>query len=257
MAAVFFSVPGITALTSTAIGVASAVLGLRLTAAPQAARKVVPFSGGLLMGIAAFGVLPELAGEKNWMGALALLAAGFLLLWAVGRYVYQVCPSCSHTHEHELCASALHGFAPPLVVAASLHSFLDGIGLAASQHELANGLGMVVVLGIGVHKIPEGIALGVMLRAALPSRFAALAWCVVAQAATLAGAALESMAGQWVGAGWVTYALALAGGSFLYLGFHAVHGEWRRRGVLPAFGPALTGAAGAAALQQGLRVLLH
>ncbi len=50
-------------------------------------------------------------------------------------------------------------------------------------------------------------------------------------------------------------ALALAGGSFIYLGFHAIHGEWRR-GV-PAFVPALTGAAGAAALQQGLRVFFR
>jgi len=42
--------------------------------------------------------------------------------------------------------------------------------------------------------------------------------------------------------------LALVGGSFLFLGAHAVHGEWRRRGK-PAFIPALTGAAGAAAFQ--------
>jgi hypothetical protein len=41
--------------------------------------------------------------------------------------------------------------------------------------------------------------------------------------------------------------LALAGGSFLYLGAHAVHGEWRRRGR-PAFVPALVGVFGAAAV---------
>jgi zinc transporter ZupT len=238
---------------STAVAVSTAVVGvLSLGGASAAGRKVVPFSGGLLMGIALFGVLPELALEHSWAGGLALLGLGVVLLWAFGRYVYPVCPSCSHTHHHELCSTALHGFATPLVVAASLHSFLDGLGIAASQREPAEGLGMAVVLAVILHKIPEGIALGIMLRAALPSWTSALAWCVAAESATVLGALLESM----VTPGLVSYALALAGGSFLYLGFHAVHGEWRRRGA-PAFMPALTGAAGAAALQQGLHVLLR
>jgi hypothetical protein len=34
-----------------------------------------------------------------------------------------------------------------------------------------------------------------------------------------------------------------------------VHGEYEREGWVPAFGPALTGAAGAAVVLQGLRVL--
>jgi len=244
-------------LFSTAIGVLSALVGLRsLTGASETTRRVVPFSGGLLLGIAIFGVLPELAGEYSWAGGLALLTMGVALLWVVGRYVYPVCPSCSHTHQHELCSTALHGFAMPLVVAASLHSFLDGLGIAASQQESAEGLGRVVLLAVILHKVPEGAALGIMLRAALPARASALAWCVVAESATFCGALLESIVAPRLGVQWVSYALALAGGSFLYLGFHAVHGEWRRRGA-PAFMPALTGAAGAAALQQGLHVLFH
>lgn len=232
-------------------------MGLGLTGAPRAAGRVVPFSGGLLMGITAFGVLPELAAEYRWAGALGLLALGFLLLWTIGRYVYPVCPSCSHTHEHEYCASTLHGFALPLIAAASVHSFLDGLGIAASRLDRANGLALVIVAGVTLHKVPEGIALGIMLRAALPSRSAALGWCALAETATVLGAVLEWLVSSRLGFEWVGYALALAGGSFVYLGFHAVHGEWRRRGVLPAFGPALTGAAGAAALQQGLRALLR
>jgi hypothetical protein len=47
---------------------------------------------------------------------------------------------------------------------------------------------------------------------------------------------------------WLHYPLAIAGGCFFYLGFHAVHGEWRRRKSWAAFLPGITGAAGAAAL---------
>jgi zinc transporter ZupT len=244
----------ILALFATAIGVAGAVLGVSSLTGP--ARRIVPFSGGLLMGIAVFGVLPELMETYGWRPGGALLVAGLGLLWVVDRYVYPVCPSCSHTHDHEHCASLLHGFATPLVIAAFLHSFLDGAGIAASQQGSSSGLATTVLAGVTLHKIPEGIALGIMLRAALRSPLNALACCVLAEGATLLGAVLESAITASWGTAWVNGALALAGGSFLYLGFHAVHGEWRRRGT-PAFGPALTGAAGAAVLLQSMRVFFH
>lgn len=241
-------------LLAGSIGVAGAALGV--SSVMGAPRKIVPFSGGLLIGVALFGVLPDLAAHYGWIVGVAMLAAGVAALALFGRYVYPVCPSCSHTHDHDGCARVLHGFAGPLIAVACLHAFLDGLGISAAQHEEAGGFGAVLVFGVILHKVPEGVALGIMLRASVSSRAAAFAWCVLAEGATLAGGVFESAVTARTGAGWVMGALALAGGSFIYLGFHAVHGEWRRRGA-PAMGPALTGAAGAAVLQQGLRVLLH
>jgi zinc transporter ZupT len=241
-------------LVATLIGIGGAALGV--SSLMGGARKIVPFSGGLLIGVALFGVLPDLAGHYGWTTGVALLAAGVGALALFGRYVYPVCPSCSHDHEHDSCARVLHGFAGPLIAAACLHAFLDGLGISAAQHEEAGGFGAVLVFGVILHKIPEGVALGIMLRASVGSRVSAFWWCVLAEGATLAVGLFESAVTGHTGTAWVTGALALAGGSFIYLGFHAVHGEWRRRGV-PAMGPALTGAAGAAVLQQGLRVFLH
>jgi zinc transporter ZupT len=222
--------PGILlSIAATAIGAASGALGVFSLAGST--RRIVPLSGALLAAIALFAVYPELAETRGWFAGAALLAGGVGLLWAFGRFVYPVCPSCSHTHDHDHCARALHGFALPLAAAASLHAFLDGVGLSASQQEPMGGLAAAVVVGVTLHKIPEGIALGVMLREALRSRGAALGWCVLAEAATLAGALLESALTARFGLAWVSYPLALAGGSFLYLGFHALHGEWRRRTV--------------------------
>jgi zinc transporter ZupT len=243
----------ILALLATVIGVATAALGVFSRVGSP--RRIVPFSGGLLMGIALFAVIPELAEERGWPYALALVGTGVGLLWAFGRFVYPVCPSCSHTHDHEHCATTLHGFALPLMAAASLHAFLDGLGVAAAQNDTSKGLG-VLVLGVVLHKIPEGIALGIMLRAAVKRNSVAFGLAALAEAATFFGGVLESAVTARFGEEWVMYALALAGGSFLYLGFHAIHGEWQRRGT-PAFMPALTGAAGAAALQQGLRLFLR
>ena len=231
---------------AASIGIGGAGLGVSsLMGAPR-----------LLIGVALFGVLPDLAGHYGWTAGVALLAAGVGTMALFGRYVYPVCPSCSHSHDHESCARVLHGFAGPLIAAACLHAFLDGLGISAAQHEEAGGFGAVLVFGVILHKIPEGVALGIMLRASVGSRATAFAWCALAEGTTLAGGAFESAVTGRTGAGWVTGALALAGGSFIYLGLHAVHGEWRRRGA-PAVGPALTGAAGAAVLQQGLRIVLH
>ncbi len=239
-------------LLSTVVGVGSAALGASsLIGSP---RRIIPFSGGLLAGIAVFAIFPEIAEEHSWAGATALLAVCVTLMWAFGRYVYPICPACSHTHDHEKCVTVLHGFALPLVAAASLHSFLDGIGVEASQEGTARA-GAAVVLGVVLHKIPEGIALGLMLRASVKSAAAAFGWAALAESVTFLGAVLGSIVSARFGLGWVTYALALAGGSFLYLGFHAVHGAWRQRA--PALVPALTGAAGAAAIQHGIRLFLR
>lgn len=241
-------------LAATIIAVAGGAFGVYSLAGSP--RRIVPFSGGLLMGIAIFGVLPELAEDHRWNGAIALMLGGCLLLWLFGRYVYPICPACSHTHDHDHCATTLHGFALPLVAAASIHCFLDGLGITVAQRQPDGSLGALIVLATMAHKIPEGLALGIMLRAAVKSRWRALALCTGIESVTMAGAFLESSVERHFGVGWVSYALALAGGSFLYLGFHAVHGEWKRLGK-PALVPALTGAAGAAALQQGLRVFLR
>lgn len=238
-------------------GWAAAGVSPLLTAAPRLARRVVPFSGGLLIGIALFGVVPELAERFSAAVGLGLLAGGCLLLWLFDRFAYPICPSCSHNHDHQQCQTTLHGFALPLVAAAALHSFLDGLGIAAAQQEPVAGLGAVVLLGVLLHKIPEGVALGVILSAAVRSRWAALGWCAAIQSATVLGAAFESAVTTRVGAAWIPYALSLAGGSFAYLGFHAVHGEWKRRGMLPALAPALLGAAGAAVLHLGLHALFQ
>jgi zinc transporter ZupT len=171
------------------------------------------------------------------------------LLAAIDRFVYPVCPACSHSHQHEQCATRLHGFALPLLAAAALHSALDGWSAAASQNA---GFSMALIGAIGVHKIPEGLALGVIARASLGSRASALAWCALAQMATIAGAGFESILAPHMSAQGLHALLALAGGSFLYLGGHAVHGELRRSGNLTLV-PALTGVAGSSVL----RLFLH
>ncbi len=235
-------------LLATLAAVFGAAVGMSLAGARGNTRFAVSFSGGLLVGVAVFGLLPELVGQIGWISSALSFAAGYLLLMIIDRYVYPVCPSCSHDHNHDACASALHGFAAPLVVATSFHAFLDGWSMATAQWAGASAVGTALPIALALHKVPEGVALGAILRTAVRSRLAAFAWCLLTESTTTVGAALGLALAPHLGVRWLHYPLAIAGGCFFYLGFHAVHGEWRRRKNWVSFVPGLTGAAGAAAL---------
>ena len=240
----------------TGLAVLGAAWGLWLADTPKRSRHILTFSGGLLAGISLFWVLPELGEELPLYAAASLLFGGFGVLWIVNRFVYPVCPSCSHDHDHDHCDTRLHGFGVPLIIAAVVHSFLDGWGIGVAQSDEAGRLGAAFLLGALVHKIPEGLAYGSILRAALKSRGSALFWVVLIEGMTIAGGGVALLAAPYLSPIALGAVLSLAGGTFLYLGVHAVHSEWKRRGA-PAMYPALTGAAGAAFLQHGLRVFLR
>lgn len=240
---------------ATLVAIAAAGTGVALLAHAGHTRMLIPLSGGLLIGVAAFGLIPELASDMGWMKSLLLVALGYLLLKVLDSFAFSVCPSCAHDHAHDDCAEQLHGFAAPLLLATAFHAFVDGWGLVAVQQGVFTaGTRAAFAAALFLHKIPEGLALGTITRASIHRAGKALALCAAVEMATIAGGA----AGYWLTpANWVGYPLAMAGGTFLFLGVHAVHGDWKHRGARTAFIPALAGAAGAAILQQGLRLAVR
>ena len=242
---------------ATAVGILGAVLGIWLTGLRERARAVLPFSAGVLIGVALFGLVPELAAEMGWALSLGLFVAGYGTLLAINRYVYRVCPTCAHDHDHNTCSTELHGFAAPLIAAAAVHSFLDGWSVATVQLAAPLGLRVAVPLAVALHKLPEGLALGGILRASVKRRSAALGWAIVAEGATLAGGGLGVVMGPHLGTEWITYPLGVAAGWLFYLGYHAVHEEIRRRGVRAVAGWVMAGIAAAAVIQRGAEWVLR
>jgi zinc transporter ZupT len=242
---------------ATAVGLAGAALGIWLTGLRQRARAVLPFSAGVLIGVAIFGLIPELAAEMGWGVSVGLFLAGYGLLLLINRYVYRVCPTCAHDHNHDACSTELHGFAAPLIAAAAVHSFLDGWSVATVQLAAPLGLRVAVPLAVALHKFPEGLALGGILRAAVPRRSAALGWAMVAEGSTLAGGGLGVVVGPHLGTEWIVYPLGVAAGWLFYLGYHAVHEELRRDGARAVWGWAAAGVVGAAMIQRGAEIWLR
>jgi zinc transporter ZupT len=242
---------------ATAVGLIGAAFGLGLTGMRRRARIVVPLSAGVLLGVALFGLVPELVVEAGWPITLLLFGVGYGALMWLNRYAYAVCPSCVHTHDHKSCSRELHGFAGPLIVGAALHSFLDGWSIATVQLTVPLGLRVAVPLAVALHKLPEGIALGGILRASVNSRRAAMMWCGLAEGVTLVGGVSGLRMAPHLGTQWITYPLGIAAGWLFYLGYHAVHEEWKHRGAAPAWVSALAGMLGAAVVLRGAEALFR
>lgn len=200
--------PFLPVVLAAGLAIAFAIVGVAVSGGERA-RILVPVSGGLLAAIALFGLLPEVAEDIGWLVALVLAAVGYALLEIIDRLGVPVCPSCSHSH----------GFSGPLVIATSVHSFVDGWGMTATH-----GAAHALVAALLLHKVPEGLALGAILRMSAQKPSRALALAIVAEGPTLIGG--------WIGlrsaeATWLDYPLSLVGGAYLFLGVHAIR-AWLR-----------------------------
>jgi zinc transporter ZupT len=203
LATSFFVRPLLAAL----LAIVCAFTGIAL-AGGRRARILIPVGGALLAAVALFGLLPELIHEIGWAAAVGLATAGFVLLSILDRLGYSVCPSCQHGRS----------FAGSLVAATAVHAFVDGWGMMAVGNR--GSVSLAIATAILLHKIPEGLALGAILRASAPQ--AAIGLAVIAELPTVLGGATSLWATPKE---WVNYPLALAAGTFLFLGLHAL---WSR-----------------------------
>ena len=244
-------------LLAAVIGVAGAALGLWLTGLRQRLQAVVPFSAGILLGVALFGLLPELAGEAGWVASGFLFAGGYALLIVINRFAYPVCPTCAHDHDHSACASELHGFAGPLIGrlrVARLSGWLEhrhgAIHRApGAAHRRSAGRGAAQTAGRrGAGRHSTGVD-------AQPRRSHGLVRA--GRRRYVAGGRAGTAMAPHLGTQWTMYPLGVTAGWLFYLGQHAVHEEWKRRGAAPAFLSALAGMAGAAIIQQGAAALFR
>ncbi len=209
----------------TLLALAGVFAGVSLGQTRTLSSHIAAAGGGLLLGIALFWVIPEIAGMSGWTTACLLpVAAGGTLLsvdWLL-----------NHTRH-----SPRQGVVGPLLAATAVHSFLDGWSVRAlSARPLTS---VAVTLGLALHKAPEGLALGWVARRASSSPWRAALAAGAVELLTLAGALIEPRANEsgsaTFGTWWTAGVLAVISGSFLFLGFHALWPSWRRPGMVAVF----------------------
>jgi len=191
----------------------------------------ISLAAGTLLGVTLFSILPECAEALRGWELAAAFGSGYAVFWLISKYVFHVCPACAASHFDEAAAHRFSEIAAALTVALAVHCTMDGIALAAGEdHDHGAGLGLSLLLAIGVHKVPEGLALGALLRGAGCGPGRVIGRVAAVEATTILGGVIGLLFLPAGGGIWFALVLAHAGGGFVYLALHAVLGELVKHG---------------------------
>lgn len=187
-------------------------------------RYLTAFAAGGLVSVALFTMVPE-GGAQH----AALLAAAFFAVYLLEKLI--LLHSCG---EAECETHALGWVALPGII---LESLVDGVAIGAG-YALAPALGLAIGAAVFLHEIPRGFFTTVVMRQAGYGRafvlLALLSDAVPTPVGTLLPGLLPGHALQ--------QALALAAGTFLYVGASDLLPEAHRRFNLRVVGSVIGGA---------------
>ncbi|HVT10714.1 MAG TPA: ZIP family metal transporter [Fimbriimonadaceae bacterium] len=193
---------------------------------------LVHVATGALLGITAFDILPEAKAALSWPVFIASAAFGYILLWVVGRFVFLVCPSCAIAHLDESSVLVRKGSLILLGAALGTHCLLDGMAIATGG-ALSARAEMGALAGVALHKLPEGLALGLVLVSARYSRRRTLGIASAIEAITVLGALAGLIIARVPGHFAVGLVFAIVGGGFVYLVLNALGGALSHPAQMP------------------------
>jgi len=137
------------------ISLVGGFLPLLRTLSHRALALLLSFSAGVLLGAVFFHMLPETGRVLDENIGWPILA-GFLLIFVMERFVFV------HACEEHDCD--IHQMGIPAFLGISLHSLLDGIALGAGL--ILPQLGPVVLLAVIIHKMPDSMSISSILLSA-------------------------------------------------------------------------------------------
>jgi zinc and cadmium transporter len=165
---------------------------------------LLSFSAGVLLGAVFFHMLPEIGSLLSESVGWPILS-GFLLIFVLERFVFV------HACEERGCD--IHQMGIPAFLGISLHSLLDGLALGAGL--MLPQLGPVVLLAVIIHKMPDGISITSILLAAGWNRKKVALLSVLFSLTTPAGALIAYLFLRALSPENVAVAIGISAGTFL------------------------------------------
>ena len=169
------------------------------------------FAAGLILGVAFFHLFPEsLELSEN---ALLYIFLGFLVFYLLENLM--VLHSGSEIHFKEK-RNPQHTKGMVMFSGLFFHSLIDGVIIGVG-FEIDPKVGLLTSLGIILHEVPEGVTSFSLLIASI-ARNTALKMSIAVALATPLGALISLAFIGGLSESTVGLLLAMAGGSFLYIG---------------------------------------
>jgi zinc transporter ZupT len=219
---------------ATLFAYAGVALGLALRKiALHRLSLLVAAAMGTLLAVTLFDVLPDAKQFLTWSTLVPACASGYVLLWIVGKYVYHVCPACA-VNDLEQENPQLAQTAAALMTALGLHCLMDGLGIAFGDNLLGHpDFGLLA--GISVHKIPEGLALILLLLGAGIERKKAITWAAGVESMTIVGGVVGSYLVSSTSTFWLGILFAHVAGGFFYMITSAARGVFGQHTEKPRY----------------------
>lgn len=189
---------------------------------------LISFAAGALLATTFGNIIPEALPHSSSLAVFIALASGYFLFFIIGKYVFHVCPACAASHFDDHSGEEFRQIAVMLGIAFGIHSIMDGIAIALGD-EFGKSADLSIFLTITIHKLPEGLALCALLLGTRSQKLKAVLLTFAFEMSTLLGWVLgafvirESEFNRWF-----PLVLLHIGGGFIYLGFHAILGEWKK-----------------------------
>ncbi len=203
-------------------------------------------SSGILLAIALLWMYPEMSHASGPFLAGAILLGALGALLAFDRYIYPVCPCCSHGNKRRIAEQPEMLW--PLLAGIAIHNMFDGWTAAvATQTPGRAGIGLMI--GVLIHKLPESVILGLLIRSATRRNREAFLWSIATSLFLLAGAVPYATSQMFQGRAALLISLTLGAASFLFIGIHTFRNAYSRSGSRFAIGTLLAGFACTAAVQ--------
>lgn len=204
-------------LAAVTVG-ATTLGGLMALKAKDRFHLVLGLAAGLLLGLVAFDLLPEVFRESRLMvnsqiaGVSLAFVVGFLVLHFIEESFGGHEPAESHhEHDHSHYGNIAGGLG---AVAMAGHVFLDGVALGVAFH-VSNRLGLAIFFALLVHAFSDGLNTVAMLRKTGHWTKAATSLLFVDAIARIGGAGLGTSLHP--SPAWLAIYLALFSGIIIYI----------------------------------------
>lgn len=218
---------GVAALANVA-GAAMVTIRARWSASVLA--LLVALAAGFMLAVSLADLLPD-AIRRGGDSAAAVALGAYLLVYVMQRALP------GHFHFSEQPGHVSTTVSRSAIAGLVLHTFFDGVAIS-SGFSVSAALGVLVLVAIGLHKIPEGIAASSLVLAAGGSRASALGAAVILGISTLLGVVATGVTPLLAANG-----LALSAGVTLYVAASNLVPELQRE---PGWRPAFACVAGSA-----------
>jgi len=203
-------------VTATLAAEAGGALGIVIEGGSKLRRhNLVWVAAGAMLAVTCLDMLPDSYPELGATSLLVATISGGGLIAALGKIAPTICPACDLHNSEYNAMPAIRGIWF-IALALSIHCALDGVGFVAADN-LNRHHDVGLLIGLSLHKLPEGLALTLLLLRAGFTRRRAFLWTIFTESFTLVGAGIAAILDRQVLPVYVAGTVAFVGGGFLYL----------------------------------------